>query len=555
MSISNPQFHHAQLHEPKALTILIVDDVQENLDLLQDMLADKGHTSILARGGSEAFEFLQREPIHLIIADAMMPRMDGFQFCKKVKENPQHAKIPFIIYTGNYVDEEDKELARRVGVDKYVMKYAGLGSLMEAVNELVLERYGYNLDGMVETPDHIDDQSFLSEHHTIVTKKLEEKMKELKMYVTTLARRNRELQVSENQYRGLFDNASVSIFVIDSESKRIMDVNRQGIALLGYSKSELLEMPGLPFVSRDGYPKTQNSFAQLFQRGEVVTQEMSMKTNIGEVIDADISAGPVLQPNDTRIMLFVRDITEQKITRDKLMQMGKMSLMGRLAAGIAHEIRNPLAGITLNLQYLHRKIDQTSPDFESIAAALEGAERIQHVIEDTLGLARVAPPILQEHSINSIVSHALSFLTILLQHKNISLTTAYDENAPTVMVDQKQIQQVILNVVENAIDVSPEGSSISVATRTISSKDATHQYSNVEVAIQDCGTGIPPEVKTHLFEPFRTTKPGGTGLGLALSKYIISRHQGDILIESAPGGGTIVRIIVPMSSSINGVDE
>jgi PAS domain S-box-containing protein len=470
-----------------------------------------------------------------------------------VNENPQYAKIPYIIYTGNYVDEEDKELARRVGVDKYVMKYAGLGSLIEAVKELTLERYGYQFDLTVETSSYIDNQSFLEKHHTIVTKKLEEKMKELEMYSSTLARKNRELQVSENRYRSLFENASIAIFVVDGESPKIRDVNKQGIALLGYSKDELLELPELPFFSqRDGNPEPQNSCAQLFQRGEVVSQEVSIKTKSGEVMAADVSAGPVLQPNDARVMLFVRDITEQKKIRAQLLQMEKMSLMGRLAAGIAHEIRNPLAGVTLNLQYLQRKLDQTSPDYESIVAALEGAERIQHVIEDTLGLARVTPPILQEHSINSIISRTLSFLTIPLQDKNISMTTAYDENAPTVMVDHKQIQQVILNVVQNAIDVSPEGGSISVATRTISSQDAPHHNSNVEVAIQDAGSGIPPEVKAHMFEPFRTTKSGGTGLGLALSKYIIGRHQGDILIESAPSGGTIVRIIVPTYSSING---
>lgn len=544
-----PQLHNSYIQASSPLTILVVDDVPENLDLLREMFAEDGHTTLCAQSGIEAFEFLQREPVHLIIADAMMPRMDGFQLCKKVKENPQHAKIPFIIYTGNYVDAEDKELARRVGVDKYIMKYAGLGSLIDAVNELALQRYGYQLDVSVEMPGRIDDQSFLEKHHTIVAKKLEEKMKELEMYASTLTRKNRELQVSEIRYRSLFENASVAIYVIDGETKKILDVNKQGIALLAYSKDELLQLPELPFTEQTTFT------SQLFRSGETLAQEASMRTKAGDVVTVGVNAGSVSQSNDSRVMLFVRDITEQKKIRDQLLQMEKMSLMGRLATGITHEIRNPLAGVTLNLQYLQRKIDPASPDFESVVAALEGAERIQHVIEDTLGLARVTPPTLQEHSINSIISRTLNFLTIPLQNKNISVETAYDVNEPTVIVDHKQIQQVMLNVLQNAIDVSPEGSSVVLSTRGLYSQEEVRESSNVEIAIQDSGPGIPPEVRAHMFEPFHTTKSGGTGLGLALSKYIIGRHHGDILVESAPSGGTIVRIMLPtVELTTGGVD-
>jgi two-component system, NtrC family, sensor histidine kinase AtoS len=476
----------------------------------------------------------------------MMPRMDGFQLCKKVKENPKHSKIPFIIYTGNYVDEEDQELARNVGVDRYVMKYAGLATLIEAVKEVTIQNYGIQPEQGAETSTAIDDQSFLEKHHTLVTKKLEEKMKELEMYASTLARKNRELQVSELRYRGLFENASVAIFVVDGETHSIVDVNNLGVALLGYSKEELLHLSSLPFVEEH-----LSDFSN-FQGDELVAREAVMKTKDGESIEVDVSAGPLSQPNDPRVMLFVRDITEQKKIRDSLMQMEKMSLMGRLAAGIAHEIRNPLAGVTLNLQYLQRKIDNASPDYESIVAALEGADRIQHVIEDTLGLARVTPPLLQQHSINAIIARSLHFISLAIQQKNISLSTSFDESAPDVMVDQKQIQQVMLNILQNAIDASPENGAIAVTTKTMESFRGETTQSGVEIVVQDSGSGIPSEMKAVLFEPFRTTKSGGTGLGLALSKYIIGRHRGDISLETPSNGGTLVRITLPSQSPSNG---
>ncbi|HTY09815.1 MAG TPA: ATP-binding protein [Bacteroidota bacterium] len=532
--------------QPSALTILVVDDVEENLELLQDLFTESGYNVIAARSGVEAFEVFNRETVHLIIADAMMPRMDGFQLCRKVKENPKNAKTPFIIYTGNYVDEEDQELARNVGVDRYVMKYAGLGSLIEAVRDVTLQNYGIQPEQVPESSASIDDQSFLEKHHTLVTKKLEEKMKELEMYAATLARKNRELQVSELRYRALFENASVAIFVVDSKTESIVDVNNQGIALLGYSKDELLGLPSLPFIEGDPFN------ASLSQSKDIVAQEAAMKTKDGDSIDVDVSAGSVSVLNDSRVMLFVRDITEQKKIRNSLMQMEKMSLMGRLAAGIAHEIRNPLAGVTLNLQYLQRKIDKTSPDFESIAAALEGAERIQHVIEDTLGLARVTPPSLQQHSINAIIARSLHFVSLALQQKAIALTTSFDENVPDVMVDQKQIQQVMLNILQNAIDATPPNGAISVSTKTGEMHAGEAALPCVETTIQDSGVGIPVEMKAVLFEPFRTTKSGGTGLGLALSKYIIGRHHGDIALESPSEGGTLVRIILPSQPTSNG---
>ena len=512
---------------PNTLTILVVDDVEENLELLQDLFTESGYNTISAHSGVEAFEIFNREKVHLIIADAMMPRMDGFQLCKKVKDNPKHAKTPFIIYTGNYVDEEDQELARNVGVDRYVMKYAGLATLIEAVKEVTLQSYGIQIDQPPESSTAIDDQSFLEKHHTLVTKKLEEKMKELEMYASTLARKNRELQVSELRYRGLFENASVAIFVVDGETQSIVDVNNQGIALLGYSKEELLDLSALPFLQE------RPSEFSFVQRDELVAREALMKKKDGELVEVDVSAGPLAQPNDTRVMLFVRDITEQKKIRGTLMQMEKMSLMGRLAAGIAHEIRNPLAGVTLNLQYLQRKIDNASPDYESIVAALEGADRIQHVIEDTLGLARVTPPSLQRHSINAIIARSLHFVSLPIQQKGITLSTSFDESLPDVMVDQKQIQQVTLNILQNAIDATPENGTISVTTRSLDSSLTAKPENRVEIIVQDSGGGIPSEMKAVLFEPFRTTKSGGTGLGLALSSTS-SDDTGEISVWNRP---------------------
>jgi signal transduction histidine kinase len=159
------------------------------------------------------------------------------------------------------------------------------------------------------------------------------------------------------------------------------------------------------------------------------------------------------------------------------------------------------------------------------------------------------PPELREHQINDIVSQALGFLRLVIQQKNLVLTLQLEERLPVVHVDARQIQQVLINVLQNAVDATPAGSTIVVKTydieETVELGDARPATRSIVVSVRDSGPGIPPERLKDLFEPFKTTKSGGTGLGLALSKRILDRHQSLIQIESAEGGGTLVRLIFP----------
>ncbi len=521
------------------LTILVVDDIPENLSLLEDVLQDEGYRTLTTTSSEEALRIADQDQVHLVIADALMPKMDGLQLCRNLRARAGHARTPFIIYTGNYVDDEDRELARSVGVDRYVMKFEGTRALVDAVNDLALQQYGFQLgeEGPV-APAPVDDKDFLERHHSLVVKKLEEKMLELQVYAETLEQKNRELAISEKRYHSLFDNVGAAIMVVDMRQRRIVDVNRQAIALVGCNAEDCLGMDRLPL--RDEQGRT----IEIADLPDMVAKEAILTTREGDEIDVDLSAASVEIPNDTRLMVFIRDITEQKRWREQMMQTEKMALMGRLAAGVAHEIRNPLAGVTLNIQYLSMKIPVNSPERESIDAALEGTQRIQQVIEDTLGLARVSPPALNPESVNDVIERVLPFLRVPLKQKRLTLETHYGGPLPLVTMDAKQIQQVLLNILQNAIDASPAGSEILLHTQPclLRPPDGEGDVAGVEVTIRDHGPGLPPEILPHVFRGFRTTKEGGTGLGLMLSKFIIDRHRGRIHLENAPDGGTIVRL-------------
>jgi PAS domain S-box-containing protein len=525
------------------ITVLLVDDVLENLELLQDVLPEYGFAVKSASSGFEALEILSASEIHVIISDAMMPRMDGFELCKSVKKEEKFASIPFVIYTGDYVDQEDEELAKSIGVDRYVAKMSGIETLVDAIRQIVRERYGLDTREGRLAPNQLDDQVFLERHHAIVVKKLEQKMNELEMFAHTLSRKNRELQSSEIRYRGLFEQASVAIYVLQRQTYKVIDVNKHGLDLLGYLREDLVALGCFPFDPSDSETVTKLQQRDEYFGDAVIVTRDNVRLNV------EIAAGPFDQGDDSRILLFVRDVTEQRRIRDILAQAEKMTLMGTLASGIAHEIRNPLAAVTLNLQYLEQKLLSNSAELDSVVSALEGARRIESVIDNTLGLARMKPPTLREESINEIVEQAMGFLRLIVQQKNLTIAMLLGDALPPVVVDARQIQQVAINVLQNAIDASPNGSTITIKTyvieETLQLVEGRQASRSIIFSVRDSGSGITPDRMKTLFEPFKTTKSGGTGLGLALSKRILDSHKSEIQVEAAEGGGTLVRIIFP----------
>ncbi len=546
---SNTTVVESSLPISKPLRVLLVDDIMENLSLLEEVLTDQGYETTSVTSGAEALEQLEGELFHIVVADAMMPSIDGFQLCKEMKQSPKLAGIPFIIYTGNYVDVEDQLFAKSIGVDAYVMKYDGLSTLVQAVNTLARKKYGTGADAA--GPDDeirtaaqltVDEQVFLERHHAIIVKKLEEKMHELEMYAETLARKNREILASEARYRNLFEHASIGIFVLDRQDGKVLDVNAEGLALLGYSADELTSMEPLSFV---GDAETVQAIRQT---GAFFSKEISLRRKDGALIDVELGAGPFLEQSGAKIILYVLDITEQKKMRQHLVQSEKMAFMGRLAASIAHDIRNPLAAITLNLQYLAKRLPENFADRGALDFAVEGAQRIGKVIENTLSLARTTPPKIQPEQINKIVQGAALFLNTACAQKNVVLEIQLEKELPLVSVEAKQIEQVVLNLVQNAIDVAPDRSTITLSTCLMDDFQGQTPKQKIAVIILDRGPGMSSETMRHLFEPFHTTKIGGTGLGLALSKQIIDRHNAEIKIEPAVGGGTIARLVFPVNN-------
>jgi PAS domain S-box-containing protein len=534
--------HQTRVQAGEKLTVLLVDDVAENLELLHEVLSESGYQVLLAASGMEALQMLRMATVHVILADAMMPRMDGYQLCKDIKGNAAYAHIPFILYTGDYINREDEALAKELGVERYVMKTGGVEPLLQALGEVVQQYYGRRRPHQGSSPTHLDDFSFLEQHHAVLIRKLEQKMLELEMYAETLARKNRALEESEARYHSLVEYASIALYVVDRGTGKIVEVNKQGCALIGLERHELQEFSQFPFT-REGERGT------ILQARDYVVVQVQWKTRHGELLDVEIGAAPIRLPHKDWLILLVRDITEQNKLKEQMVQAEKMMVMGRLASGIAHEIRNPLAATTLHLQYLLQKLPRDFEEYSSLESAFEGAQRIQQVVDRTLALARPAKPILTREPVNEIVERTLGFVRMALQQKSLVLETRLGRNIPTILADAKQIEQALLNIVQNAIDASPPGETIAITTCYEEGKGALLQKElginqpSVLITVRDHGSGFADEIENHLFEAFRTTKPHGTGLGLMLTKYILDRHAARIVVKRAKGGGTIVHLI------------
>ncbi|MGB9661818.1 MAG: two-component system sensor histidine kinase NtrB [Moorellaceae bacterium] len=219
----------------------------------------------------------------------------------------------------------------------------------------------------------------------------------------------------------------------------------------------------------------------------------------------------------------------------------KLAMVGELAAGMAHEIRNPLTSIRGFLQLLQRKFDGEGPEHEYFQIMLEELDRINLIIKEFLSLAKPSQPQLKITDINVLISEALLLAEQEALMNEVVLEFIPGENIPLVFLDPAQIKQVVLNLVSNAIQATGPKGRVEVS----SLYDPEEQM--VIIGVKDNGPGIPPDKLHRIFEPFFTTKENGTGLGLTLSLRIVESHKGRIRVSSKVGEGSYFQVYLPLA--------
>ncbi|BCS53651.1 Cache 3/Cache 2 fusion domain-containing protein [Geobacter sp. SVR] len=222
-----------------------------------------------------------------------------------------------------------------------------------------------------------------------------------------------------------------------------------------------------------------------------------------------------------------------------LAQQGKMASLGVLSSGVAHEINNPLGVILGYAGYLEGKMDECDPHYKYIHEIKRESKRCKKIVQDLLSYARTPRPVLEAVDLNDLLSQIVDFAENHTDMRGVTITTEFAAGLPPVELDGDQMRQVAINLILNAGGAMQNGGTLVVRTELC-------DLCYVHITFRDNGCGITAENLEKIFEPFYTTKERGTGLGLAITKQIIEQHHGEIRIESEPGSGTTVTVILPL---------
>jgi two-component system, sporulation sensor kinase E len=248
---------------------------------------------------------------------------------------------------------------------------------------------------------------------------------------------------------------------------------------------------------------------------------------------------------DNYIITIFRDVSEKYEMLEQLRRSDRLNVIGELAAGIAHEIRNPMTALKGFIQLLEESINsEHSMYYQVITSELS---RIDSIINEFLILAKPQVIRYQEKDINQVIRETVDLLNAQAVLYNVQFHTDYNENIPLLYCEPNQLKKVFINIIKNAIEVMPNGGKIMIRTN----RSPEHQ---IHISIQDEGFGIPKEKIKRLGEPFYTTKERGTGLGLMVSYKIVEEHHGSIDIESEEGKGTVFHIYLPLDLKERALD-
>jgi two-component system, cell cycle sensor histidine kinase and response regulator CckA len=387
---------------------------------------------------------------------------------------------------------------------------------------------------------------------------LSQEKERLQQYSTHLedivAQRTKELAISEQKYRGLFDNASDGVAVYDS-SGIIINVNRKFCEQHGFPADTLIGSNLRVFDATKDDREEEERIKRIAD-GESLIYETRHVRRDGETILFEISAKALNIDGQIYIQAFHRDISDKKRLQEQLFQSQKMDSIGMLAGGLAHDFNNVICAIIGHIELLgeHENLDADARN--RLAIIESSSRRASKMISKLLRFARKGAIDIQPVELNAVVRDTYELISKTLSGKQAEVSLELNETIPEIMGDANQIEQVIMNLMVNAGDAMPSGGRITVKTDASEiGREATQIHPllapgpYVILTVSDTGTGISDDIRNKIFDPFFTTKEHGkgTGLGLAMVYGIVKDHKGVITVETQSGKGTTFNVYLPAS--------
>ena len=480
------------------------------IKMMEDSLKASGSQYYIEKvsSGEECLEVLRKEIFDILLLDHSLPDGEGLDWLRRFHE--LGIGIPTIFVTA----QGDPRLAieaMKEGVFDYINRSAECAKAFPFVVNRAIEGHGL----MVEK-----------------------------------VRLQKELIETKNFLESIVEKAGDAISVVDLEGK-VLYWNEGATRIYGYQKEEVLGKQLSDFLySRD--PKLRKEEERLMERliaqvkgGKVIPNvEVKRKTKEGKEIITSMTISPLRNAAGevVGVSRICKDITDLKKAEERLIMAERLSSLGELTAGVAHELRNPLAGIKINTQILSRKKDLPEMEKKLLSSTQEGIEKIQKIVDDMLHFAKPKAAHFKEEEINEVVDKSLAILQTKLKKGNISSVFEGAQGLPKLRIDIHQVQQVLINVILNAIQAMEKGGTLTVRT-FLTNGDG------VGIEVRDTGIGISRAHLKKIFDPFFTTKSEGTGLGLSISLKILENHGATIDVVSEEGKGSAFTIHFPPSPS------
>jgi two-component system cell cycle sensor histidine kinase/response regulator CckA len=536
----------------KPINVLFIEDNPGDARLVREMLAEAhwGRVKLeCADRLSAGLERLAEGGLDCVLLDLTLPDSTGLDTFERVHAHTPELPIVIISELG---DEALAIKAVKAGAQDYLVKdhlgsYVLGRSIRYAIErkrmEENLERYREHLEDMVKQR----------------TAEVLRTNKSLQAEIAERIQAEKNLKVSEVRYRRLFEAAQDGILILEAETGKIVDVNPFLIEMLDYSREEFIGKRLWDIGLLKDIAASREAFRQLRERKYIRYEHLPLKIKNGRYRDVEFVSNVYLVDGREVIQCNVRDISERIRDAEKLKkayarlerqsallaQQTKMSAIGTLVAGVAHELNNPLMAMLHFAQYCLNHIAEDDQTYTVLQDIEHETRRCIAIVKNLLTFSHKGDERKKKYESKNpaeILERVIRLLSYRIEKEGVSVTSHVDEETPKIRMHVNTMQDVFLNLLTNALDALEESKKKEVHI------DIRPNGDGVLVSVADSGSGIPPEVIGNIYDPFFTTKAvgGGTGLGLSLCQGVIHAHGGEITCESELGTGTVFHAFIPI---------
>jgi PAS domain S-box-containing protein len=351
---------------------------------------------------------------------------------------------------------------------------------------------------------------------------------------------------SEERFRTIFESVNDAIFILDHETGAILDVNPRMYEMFGYAREDIepLDLGSLssgvtPYTRENAIQQVRNS-----KQGDRYLFEWHTRHKDGHVFWVEVSVRSAVIDGVERVVAVVRDVEQRKQMEEALHRGETMSAMGALVAGVAHEVRNPLFGMSALLDAYEEEM--SSPDLRELSTGLrEQISRLTQLMRELLELGRPVQITLAPDSLPDLITEVMQSRRQAAAAVNVTLNVRFDEPLPPVPMDRSRLRQVFENVIDNALQHSPSVQNITVGATAIVRSDGPW----IDCTVEDDGSGFQTADLGRVFEPFFTRRERGIGLGMSIVQRIVEEHGGRVTAGNRPAGGAVITLRIPTLQS------